>query len=115
MGRRNETPRQTSRRQVVKGMAAAGFCGTFSGAQFAGLGRMACRQAGQNCRPVCSGRPYRDAAARIVAQGLNEVMAGATVIVENKAGAGGNIGMGQVLRAPSPTAIRWSSRRARSC
>ena len=40
-----------------------------------------------------------DVVARIVAQGLGEAMSGSTVIVENKAGAGGNIGFGQVARA----------------
>ena len=40
-----------------------------------------------------------DIVARVLAQGLGELFPGSTFIVENKAGAGGNIGMGQVARS----------------
>ncbi len=48
-------------------------------------------------RPVCAGGPT-DVMARIVAQKMSETSASSS-IVENQAGAGGNIGMGNAAKA----------------
>lgn len=48
--------------------------------------------------PFAPGGPS-DIVARVVAQELGQALGGATVVVENKAGAGGNIAIGSVARA----------------
>jgi tripartite-type tricarboxylate transporter receptor subunit TctC len=86
--------RTTTRRRFV---AAAGLLG------FGALVRTRPAQAGYPDRPIkivvanTPGGPS-DIIARIMAAAMQEAMGG-TVFVENKGGAGGNIGMGSVARA----------------
>jgi tripartite-type tricarboxylate transporter receptor subunit TctC len=86
--------RTTTRRRFV---AAAGLLG------FGALVRARPAQAGYPDRPIkivvanTPGGPS-DIIARIMAAAMQEAMGG-TIFVENKGGAGGNIGMGSVARA----------------
>jgi tripartite-type tricarboxylate transporter receptor subunit TctC len=86
--------RTTTRRRFV---AAAGLLG------FGALVRTRPAQAGYPDRPIkivvanTPGGPS-DIIARIMAAAMQEAMGG-TIFVENKGGAGGNIGMGSVARA----------------
>jgi tripartite-type tricarboxylate transporter receptor subunit TctC len=97
MARQTDIAIRTTRRQALKGLIAGAAAGVAAPIRSA-------RAAWPVDKPIRLVVPFApagpaDVGARIVAQGLTEVMAGTTVIVENKAGAGGNIGMGQVARA----------------
>jgi tripartite-type tricarboxylate transporter receptor subunit TctC len=91
---RTARERTTTRRRFV---AAAGLLG------FGALVRTRPAQAGYPDRPIkivvanTPGGPS-DIIARIMAAAMQEAMGG-TIFVENKGGAGGNIGMGSVARA----------------
>ncbi len=95
---RHTPPRHSTRRHVLTGMAAAGAALPISA-------RLSpARAAWPADKPIRLVVPFgpagpADVAARVVAHGLGEAMAGSTIIVENKAGAGGNIGLGQVARS----------------
>jgi tripartite-type tricarboxylate transporter receptor subunit TctC len=94
---RQSDPSPRSRRQLLKGLAVAGsvpLIARFSPARAAWPGDKPIRFV----VPFAPGGPA-DVVARVVAQGLGETLAGSTIVVENKAGAGGNIGVGQVARA----------------
>ena len=95
MARNRVLPAAPSRRQLVKALAA--------GLSAPALLRAGVALAGYPDRPVkivvanSPGGPS-DIIARFMAAGLQEAT-GATFVVENKGGAGGNIGMGSVARS----------------
>lgn len=89
-----------SRRRALATIGAA--AGTGIAAPFLSRGAYAAWPADKAVKilvPFAPGGPT-DVVARVVAQGLTEALGGgAAVVVENKAGAGGNIAIGQVARA----------------
>ncbi len=92
--------RSQSRRRFLKG-AGATAAGTLA-APF--VGRIGSAAAAWPERPVKIVAPFAaggptDVIARIVAAGLQEAFGGSAFVVENKGGAGGNIGIGAVAQA----------------
>jgi tripartite-type tricarboxylate transporter receptor subunit TctC len=83
-----------SRRALVRAGAAAGLLGAFGAAR---------AQSGRTLRILVGFPPGggTDAIARVLADALKDELGGATVIVENKAGAGGQLAA-QALKAAAP-------------
>ena len=88
------TSKHLPRRTLLRSAAAAGLWGAFGAAR---------AQAGQTMRILVGFPPGggTDAIARILADGLKDELGGATVIVENKPGAGGQLAA-QALKAAAP-------------
>ena len=90
-----------ARNTISRRTALAGLGGTALAAPFISTGAHAAWPAGRPIKlivPFAPGGPT-DIVARVLAQGLGEALDGAAVVVENKAGAGGNIAIGSVARA----------------
>ncbi len=89
------------RTPITRRKALAGLGGVALAAPFISTGAHAAWPADKPIKlvvPFAPGGPS-DIVARVVAQVLGEGLGGATVVVENKAGAGGNIAIGSVARA----------------
>jgi tripartite-type tricarboxylate transporter receptor subunit TctC len=87
--------------RISRRRALAALGGAAVAAPFISTSAMAAWPAGKPIKlvvPFAPGGPS-DIVARVVAQGLGEALDGAPVVVENKAGAGGNIAIGSVARS----------------